>query len=609
MSYLVLARKYRPQTFADLVGQEQVSRTLQNALATGRIAHAYLFSGPRGVGKTTAARLLAMSLSCRAENVADRPCGRCESCLEIQSGQAVDVIEVDGASNRGINEIRDLRETVKYLPAKGRYKVYIIDEVHALTKDAFNALLKTLEEPPPHVVFIFATTETHKVLPTILSRCQRYDFRRIRVEDISSRLEQVAQMENIEAETEALEIIARQAEGGLRDSLSLMDQAIAAGGGTLTAEVVRRSLGLIDQALVRLIVRETLNGNPAGALSALDEAYLRGYDFKDLGNKILEYARSLTLIKVDRGNARLLNITEAEEAEFDGLAQAHSLETLHRHFDAWLSFQRELNYSGQPRWLLESQVIRLANLTPLMPMAELTERLTRLLAQNPPPPRAAGYHQTPATLPARAEKSTAAHQSARPQVESSPGSTSPRPPAEKEGPDQDEAETEPETENPLASEVQISSWARFLNTATEDILPAWVQALLTGSKALAFGPQRVEVVLTPGEPLAAFMQRQLADYLQSGLKKIFGAAPEISIDRPEDPRLDEKFLAARLEEVKKTDEVKALMEALPGRFIEFRPGPAEPEESEEENAESDENAQPQVGDENQPEGEIELESE
>ncbi|MDR0882496.1 MAG: DNA polymerase III subunit gamma/tau, partial [Candidatus Adiutrix sp.] len=278
MSYLVLARKYRPQTFADLVGQEQVSRTLQNALATGRVAHAYLFSGPRGVGKTTAARLLAMSLSCLAEKVADRPCGVCENCLEIQSGQSVDVIEVDGASNRGIDEIRDLREKVKYRPAKGQYKVYIIDEVHALSKDAFNALLKTLEEPPPHVVFIFATTETHKVLPTILSRCQRYDFRRIRVEDIAKRLAQVAEQEHIAAEPLALEIIARQAEGGLRDSLSLMDQAIAAGGGAaLTAAQVQQSLGLIDQALVRLVAGETLAGHPAEALSALDEAYLRGY--------------------------------------------------------------------------------------------------------------------------------------------------------------------------------------------------------------------------------------------------------------------------------------------------------------------------------------------
>ena len=199
MSYLVLARKYRPRTFADLIGQEQVSRSLKNALASGRVAHAYLFAGPRGVGKTTAARLLAMSLTCLAESPPDRPCGHCANCLEIQDGRAVDVIEVDGASSRGINEIRELRETVSYLPAKSRSKVYIIDEVHALTKDAFGALLKTLEEPPAHVVFIFATTDAHKMPATILSRCQRYDFRRIRVTDIAGRLARVAELENIPA--------------------------------------------------------------------------------------------------------------------------------------------------------------------------------------------------------------------------------------------------------------------------------------------------------------------------------------------------------------------------------------------------------------------------
>ncbi len=416
MSYLVLARKYRPRTFADLVGQEQVSRTLKNALATGRVAHAYLFSGPRGVGKTTAARLLAMALSCRAEKISDRPCGLCENCLEIQSGQAVDVIEVDGASNRGINEIRDLRETVKYLPAKSPYKVYIIDEVHALTKDAFNALLKTLEEPPPHVVFIFATTETHKVLPTILSRCQRYDFRRIKVEDIAARLARVAEMENIEAEPEALELIARQAEGGLRDSLSLMDQAIAAAGGQLTAEGVRRSLGLIDQALVREALLATLEGEAATALAALDEAYLRGYDFKDLGLKFLEYARGLTLIKVSRQNAELLNLTETEEKDFAEQAGKYSLETLHRQFDSWLNFQRELGYSRQPRWLLEAQIIRLAHLAPVTKVAELVERLGKLLSQNPPP-RPSAPPAAPVAPPQGLRPQSAARAEARPALQ------------------------------------------------------------------------------------------------------------------------------------------------------------------------------------------------
>ena len=562
MSYLVLARKYRPQTFADLVGQEQVSRTLKNALATGRVAHAYLFSGPRGVGKTTAARLLAMALSCLAEDVGQRPCGHCENCLEIQSGQAVDVIEVDGASNRGINEIRDLRETVKYRPAKSRYKVYIIDEVHALTKDAFNALLKTLEEPPDHVVFIFATTETHKVLPTILSRCQRYDFRRIRVEDIVGRLAKVAELEGIQAETEALEIIARQAEGGLRDSLSLMDQAIAAGGGTLSAEDVRRSLGLIDQALVRKAVRGCLDGQAAEALSALDEAYLRGYDFKDLGGKILEYIRGLTLVKVDRQNAALMNVTETEEADFIEFSQAHSLETLHRHFDAWLKFQRDLNYSPQPRWLLEAQVIRLSQLAPLLPVSELVERLGRLLAQNPPPRPPQGY----------APASAAQIPPARPLPPVSASRAEPE-----AGP--------PELPAAATSPKQSFSWEDFQKQIQG--LDDYTRDLLKGVRPETWGPEAVTLLLRQREPLAKVLIQHLEKSLRPILQNAFGRQVELSFSQPGalEPLAD--LSVERLAALKKTPEAQALMEALEGTFVAFLPGQTEiPDESDEEEGEA-----------------------
>ncbi len=572
MSYLVLARKYRPQTFADLVGQEQVSRTLQNALATGRVAHAYLFSGPRGVGKTTAARLLAMSLSCLAENVADRPCGHCENCLEIQSGQAVDVIEVDGASNRGINEIRDLRETVKYLPAKSRYKVYIIDEVHALTKDAFNALLKTLEEPPPHVVFIFATTETHKVLPTILSRCQRYDFRRIRVEDIASRLAQVLELEHISAEPEALEIIARQAEGGLRDSLSLLDQAIAANaGGTITAEDVRRSLGLIDQALVRRAVLAALEGDAAAGLAALDEAYLRGYDFKDLGGKILEYSRGLALVRVDPKNARLMNVTETEEADFRAEAARHSLETLHRHFDAWLKFQRDLAYSPQPRWSLEAQVIRLAQLAPLMATTELLERLGRFL------PAAQEAGAVPAPLPRAAQAASPVPAPAR-EGPAAPAAPSPSPPAE-------ELEAAP---SPADDQPFPATWADFWRRVGPE-LDETCRNLLRGAKAERWSAETVSLTLPPGNNLGRVTRGLLSTALRPRLQKIFGRQPELILTQPEDPGQNHGAALARLAEIRETPEVKALMEQVPGALIEFRPGaPASiPEDETETEPESD----------------------
>ncbi|MDR3204096.1 MAG: DNA polymerase III subunit gamma/tau [Deltaproteobacteria bacterium] len=378
-SYVVLARKYRPRTFEDLVGQTQVSQTLTRALAVGRISHAYLFTGPRGVGKTTAARLLAMALSCTGQG--PKPCGQCPSCLEIQTGKSVDVVEVDGASNRGIDDVRSLRENVKYLPAKNPYKVYIIDEVHGLSKDAFNGLLKTLEEPPAHIVFIFATTEAHKVPETILSRCQRYDFRRIRMEDITNRLIQVSQLENIKAEKDAITIISRQAEGGLRDALGLMDQVIAFGG-EITLEAVNSALGLINQEIIFKIISASLNGQAPECLDLIEKAYNLGYDFKELGHKLLELIRSLTLFKASPEAVKFLELTESETNDFKELTQKYSLSFFHRHFEAWLNFYGQLSRHPQPRWLTEAHLLKLSSMAPLVDLVRLTQRLTAFLESN-----------------------------------------------------------------------------------------------------------------------------------------------------------------------------------------------------------------------------------
>jgi len=542
MSYLVLARKYRPRTFADLVGQEQVSRSLKNALAAGRVAHAYLFAGPRGVGKTTAARLLAMSLACLAHDLPDRPCGLCENCLEIQNGQAVDVIEVDGASNRGINEIRDLRETVKFLPAKKNYsyKVYIIDEIHALTKDAFGALLKTLEEPPAHVVFVFATTDAHRMPATILSRCQRYDFRRIRVADIASRLARVAEAENIPAEPEALELIARQAEGGLRDSLQLMDQAIAWGEGAITAEEVRQGLGLIDPALVGRLMDSVLEGRADQAVAAVDEAYRHGCDFKNLALKLLEYSRSLALIKVDRGNADLLNLTETEAENLAVVSGRHSLEALHRNFESWLKFQGEAGFSPQPRWFLEAQVIRLASLPALMPLGELVARLDRLLSQNPAPraQQLVPPMAQPVALPPVAAP-----------IKPPPAAPPAAPP---------------------------SDWPGFLRHFAKELGSSAI--LLKGAQARQWGPETVEIILALGVGEAA--APHLSAVLPPLLEKVWGGRPELIINGGQSAKPE------ILKALEAAPDLQELQAALPGKFIGYRPHePAEKTEDDEDETE------------------------
>ncbi len=616
MSYLVLARKYRPQTFADLIGQEQVSRTLQNALASGRVAHAYLFTGPRGVGKTTAARLLAMCLTCQDPDPAARPCQLCVNCLEIKGGQAVDVIELDGASNRGINEIRNLRETVKYSPAQSRYKVYIIDEVHALTKDAFGALLKTLEEPPPQVVFIFATTDPQKVLPTILSRCQRYDFKRITVEDIVGRLTDVAARENITAEAEAITLIARQAEGGLRDALSLMDQAIAAGDGQITLAGVQVSLGLMDPTIIMGVVNSVLKGEVGTALGFLDEAYLRGYDFSDLGLKILEFARTLALLKAGAGKKDILNLTESEIAEYSTLITDHSLATLHRHFSSWLKFQNDLNHSPAPRWTLEAQIISLAQLEPLVETGELLARLGKLLAQNPPPPRPAAVTapSSMATMPAQAIAAPAMAVPAMPaQAVTTPPLTSPEittstlaptplqtspkvvnslqpGPVETTGPAASEVSLAPEVSEPKSYATWEDFWQDQQNNISETM-----RNMLQGAQARIWSSSHVILDLVPGKDLGPAIRRMALQELEPLFKKALGTLP--SIELFQEPPVD--VAAEYLAEFKNSEIGQKISQTLEGEWCEFRPqAPEEIESQTEETNKNDVEFTPEATEEN-----------
>lgn len=401
MSYLVLARKYRPQSFEDLVGQEHVAQTLANAIAQGRVAHAFLFTGVRGVGKTTSARLLAKCLNClgkdgTAKGPTATPCNECAACKEITSGVDIDVQEIDGASYNGVDEVRRLQEGLAFRPARDRFKIFIVDEVHMLSTAAWNAFLKTLEEPPPHVKFIFATTEVHKVPVTILSRCQRYDFKLIGTLTIAKRVKEVLTQESIEASDTAIAIIAREAAGSMRDAMSLLDQVIAFSGKNLTDADVARVLGVADRKVLHDLSSAVLSGDAKAALGLVDGLAGQGFDLVHVAKDLLAGFRNLVVAKVaGEGGRELLDLADEELADVHALATRTELDDLLRLFNGFSRSYDEIARSGQVRAALEMTLVRLSRRPPLLPLDELLARLgdleRRLQTGAPPPaPRGGG---------------------------------------------------------------------------------------------------------------------------------------------------------------------------------------------------------------------------
>ena len=377
MSYLVLARKWRPQNFSDLVGQEHVSQTLQNAIQSGRVAHAFLFTGARGVGKTSAARILAKALTCE-HGPASEPCNACPACDEITAGVAVDVIEIDGASNTGVDDVRELRDNVKYLPSRLRAKIFIIDEVHMLSTSAFNALLKTLEEPPPHVKFIFATTEPHKVPITILSRCQRFDFRRIALPVVVSRLRYIVDKEGVAISDTSLSMIARKGDGSMRDSLSTLDQVLAFCGATVTEEDVVTLLGVVDRRLLVHASNAVFSRDSRSLLEIVKQVDANGYNIRQFCQELVEHFRVLTLCKAVGDISEYADLSEAELSEIYVQAETVDIADLYRHVAILIKAESEMGQAVFPKLLLEMALLKMAMIVPAVPVQELLSRIDGL---------------------------------------------------------------------------------------------------------------------------------------------------------------------------------------------------------------------------------------
>ncbi|MDQ3010598.1 MAG: DNA polymerase III subunit gamma/tau, partial [Acidobacteriota bacterium] len=381
MSYQVIARKYRPQTFSDLAGQEHITRTLTRALDQQRLHHAYLFAGVRGTGKTTSARILAKGLNCH-RGITSQPCLQCPSCLEIAVGNSIDVLEIDAASNTGVDNVRDvIINNIAMAPARDRYKIFVIDEVHMLSNSAFNALLKTLEEPPAHVTFIMATTELHKLPDTILSRCQQFEFRQIPTEKIFQRLAEIATSEDIKINNDALREIARAGAGSLRDAQSAFDQVIAFGGDEISEEDVTASLGLVSAATLGNFVEAVAGRDTATIINLVEEVFARGYDLRNFTRELMAYLRHLLVVKSGITSSELLGMADVEAGRLQQLASRFSEEDLTRCFHLLAETEKEVKDSPHPRFTLEIGLVKLAHTTRLRALDELISRLNKLEAR------------------------------------------------------------------------------------------------------------------------------------------------------------------------------------------------------------------------------------
>ncbi len=565
MQYQVLARKWRPQYFRELVGQDHVSRTLLNALQSGRVAHAFLFSGPRGSGKTTTARILAKALNCH-EGTSGEPCGKCVACLEITAGNCLDVLEIDAASNTGVDNVRDLIEELQYRPARDRNKIYIIDEVHMLSTAAFNALLKTLEEPPPHVVFILATTEYHKIPATILSRCQQYSFKLIRFPLIFERLRSIAAAENIKISTVALEQIAFSSGGSMRDAMSALDQVIAFSGQTVRDDDVVMLLGLVEPAILGNTLRAIAANDAQKILAVIGELTAAGQDLQNFCRCLLGQFRNLMVLRAGVSDPSVLGVPESMLPDLTEQANMFSRDDLMRLFDALLKVEADLRYSTQTRFQLEMGLIELAQIPRLRPLEELIADFSRLLegkaAQNNAPAQSA-----PASRPERTRNEVVRPPTRR--YEPSAGSA-----RSELRPSEGTAQTPAPVSSPVhAREPGVDDHvlldriaAAVSKESLEPILHSLSGARIRGDA----------VVILPGQTPNEFLRRQLIDNLAiitQAASQVVGRTVQVLLDEgPSDSAGLQPVVAGPvktpmedlLEQARKEPVVKSFLETFPG---------------------------------------------
>ena len=388
MAYQVLARKYRPQRFSDVIGQDHVTRTLQNAIEQGRIAHGYIFSGHRGIGKTTIARILAMALNCRSQDhPVTEPCGVCESCTEIRAGNAVDVIEIDAATNRGIDEVRELREAARYRPARDRFKIWILDEAHQITDAAFNALLKTLEEPPAHVIFMMATTQPEDIPQTIRSRCQHFSFHAVRFAEIVEQLRSIARHEGIDADNNAIAMLAEAGDGSMRDALSIMDQAIACCGAKLTGDLVRGLVGAVPSEILEEMMNAVAQNSSVDVLRQVDRLLTEGHNPAHFARQMVRFLRNALVARVGGADSPLLQISDDERARVGRIIEIFSEEDLARFLQIMLRVHGELGYKQEQRFHLELGLLKLVHAQRLLPLEQLLSDAVPTSGGTPGPSR------------------------------------------------------------------------------------------------------------------------------------------------------------------------------------------------------------------------------